>query len=351
MDHERVAALHDGRLGPRERDELLNELLANDDEYELFAETAAVLRELEEAHAANAPAGAAVNPADPAAPAALETAADEGVIPLASRRPPEPVAGTQSDPAIGPAEDERVIPLAPRKPGRTRWMAYGTLAAGLAGLALTATLLTNRGGPLDDPAEAVAMLDAPERGPALGWDTLWVAKRGLTAISDEDRLAVRLGANAVELELAAAARDSSVGQLSRTAAWLLKNSDILGSASTAARYDSINQLAQQGDSDIEPLLSEAREGLRGLLPTEWLELGVWAETARTAALRRDAGFFRSRDSRAALERIGTLPGIDEQLAAVRQLLPEDGRIDWPANDARWTTLADHLATLLREAAR
>src|ERR1700754_4108524 len=80
MDHERVAALHDGKLGDRERDELLADIAADEDESWLFAETAAVLADMEAAH------GGAT------------------VIPIESRR---------------------------RSPAR-RWMAYGAIAAGVA---------------------------------------------------------------------------------------------------------------------------------------------------------------------------------------------------------------------------
>lgn len=350
--NERVAALHDGRLSPEDRDELLNELFADEFESDVFAETAAVLRELEEAHAAKAPAGDAVIPGEPPPP---DTDVHGAVIPLASRRPPEPVIETELEMSTAPVQGDGVIPLAPRRPTTSRrWLAYGALAAGIAGLALAAALLSNRGGDrrMDDPADAIAMLDRRELGPAAGWDNLWIVTRGLTKITDDDRLAVRLGATVVELELAAAAtaRDTSVEELSGTIAELLRRSAIDGSGPTVAMYDSINQLAKQGESDIEPLLAAGREGIRGLLPGEWLELGVWAETARTAALRHDADFFRTRDSRAALERIATLPDIDKPLATVRQLIPPDGRMDWPANDPRWTMLADSLADLLREAA-
>ncbi|HEU4557479.1 MAG TPA: hypothetical protein VFS20_06495 [Longimicrobium sp.] len=347
MDHERVAALHDGRLAPRERDELLNELLADDDEFELFAETAAVLRELEKAHASKAPAADAVIPGEPPPP---DTDAHDGVIPLASRRPP--AAGMGPDPVAAPARDEGVIPLTPRKPGRTRWTAYGALAAGLVGLALTAALLTNRGsGRLDDPAGAIAMLEGGATGgPVPDWTQTWDVPRGEGTRGRVDQLTVRIGATLVDLELAYAAGDTALPKVERLSAQVDR---ILGdSAFTASRgirsiYRDISNRAANGAGGIEPRLADGREELSDFLDPEWLELGVWAETARTAALRRDTGFFHSRDSRAALERIGTLPDINEQLTAVRQLLPEDGRIDWPANDERWTELEDRLANLLR----
>lgn len=50
---ERIAALLDGALGERQREELLAHLSVADEEYRIFADTASILRELEEAeHAA-----------------------------------------------------------------------------------------------------------------------------------------------------------------------------------------------------------------------------------------------------------------------------------------------------------
>lgn len=346
MDHERVAALHDGRLGPRERDELLNELLSNDDEYELFAETAAVLRELEEAHAGAKPPSAAAAPVDFPAPAAD---ADSGVIPLASRRPPEPVSAEVSTDAA-PDREDGVIPIGSRRPGRTRWMAYGALAAGIAGLALAAALLTNRGnGSLDDPRLAVATLeDGAARGPAAGWDELWSSgNRGASSDTALARLSVRLGAYMVDLELANAARDTpTVRLVSGSVAELLDGSGLLGSSSAASIYHSVAQGTGTDAGSVDSLLAQGREALRARMAKEWLELGVWAETARTAAARQDAAFFRSRVSRDALERLDALltrTTSADELAEVRRALPADGRADWKA-------LETALRNLLRSAA-
>jgi hypothetical protein len=47
VDAERVASLLDGRVRGAARDELLEQLLASDDDYHAFADAAAVLREAE----------------------------------------------------------------------------------------------------------------------------------------------------------------------------------------------------------------------------------------------------------------------------------------------------------------
>jgi anti-sigma factor RsiW len=60
-ENERLSALLDGRLDERERGELLAHLSAADEEYRVFADTASILRELEEAEA-GAEAGCASSP-------------------------------------------------------------------------------------------------------------------------------------------------------------------------------------------------------------------------------------------------------------------------------------------------
>jgi hypothetical protein len=238
-------------------------------------------------------------------------------------------------------------------------MAYGALAAGLAGLALAAALLTKERevGRLDDPERAVAMLEgagAPGQVPDL--DQLWkVTTRGSRPTTEREKLSVQLGTYLVNLELAVDAGDTAaVRSLSTIVTPELDQAGIGGSAQATSIY---RRLAEGPGIDVataDSLLAEAREGIRAVMDPEWLELGVWGQTARTAAARHDAGFFRSPDSRAALERIATLPLDDKAkgaLTAVREVLPADGRIDWSPNDARWTTLSERLAGLLRETGR
>jgi hypothetical protein len=107
--------------------------------------------------------------------------------------------------------------------------------------------------------------------------------------------------------------------------------------------------------NAEPQLALGRQGVQSLALPQWLELGLWAQTARIAAARHDAGFFRERASLAALERVGNLLELEgratAELAAVRAVIPADGRIDWPAQDARWTALERSLFALLDAAGR
>jgi hypothetical protein len=246
-------------------------------------------------------------------------------------------------------------------------MTYGALAAGIVGLALTAGLagleMTSRlrtkelprlptieQGRWDDPVSAVALLeDGAARGPAAGWNELWSSGTRGAPSSDTAlaRLSVQLGARLVDLELANAARDTAaVRLLSARVVKVLEEGDVLGSGPIAYPYRLVAQDTGAHASRVDSLLAEGREGLRGRMPKEWLELGVWAETARTAAARRDAGFFRSRASRDALDRIDALltgTGSADELAKVRRAVPVDDRADWNALE---TALRD----LLRSAA-
>jgi len=357
MDHERVAALHDGKLDAREQDELLAAIAADDDESWLFAETAAVLADLEAAHAGATPADTdPVHPADGDAPPATFTAGpppspvaadgereDDGVIPLATRRPAvAPAAGTESETAA--RKDDGVIPIESRRRSPARpWLVYGAMAAVLAGIGVTAALLSRSANArFDDPHRAVAMLDGgAARGIPANWNDI---KRGADDHYTPEGRAVQIGAHMVDLELAAAARDTfNVRDIARKIAALLE-----GQAGGGVVDGPYQELAN-GAADIPKLVSDGREGVRQLLKGDGLELGIWGETARAAAMRRDAAFFRLRATRQALDRAAALPDPDGKigpaLGSVRAALPADGRA------TNWAALEQRLSGLLRAAGR
>jgi hypothetical protein len=325
MDDERVAALYDGRLDAHERDELHRQIMADDFELDVFGETAAVLRELEEAQAS------------------ASSAPVERVIPISSRRPPAPelvVTDSAASPDVADDPREGVISLDSRRRPSRRW-AYGAIAAALVALAVAPALVSRlRDTRLDDPARAVAMLDgAAARRPAEGLDAAFGITRGGPGQPRElEPTAVRVGAYLVDLELAAASRDTTVRALSDKVAGLMD--DVSGSSGTASVYRAIGS-ARPG-ADVKPLLAQGREAVRQAMPAEWLELGVWAEAARTAAARHDAGFFRSRRSRAAVERAAALPDPDKTIGpalnAVRGAIPTKGTPDWAKLENRLTGL-------------
>jgi len=375
MDDERVAALHDGRLDAHERDELLSRVMADDEEYDLFAETAAVLREIEEAHASAGPSSTDAEPISgesatdvrPPANAAFGEQGDDGVIPLATRRPPAPPLATgdaaaptaSAGPEVSADPRDGVVSLdsrrrAPRRP----WMVYGAIAAGLVGIGLAGTLLTRaRDTRLDDPTLAVAMLEhggAP--GPAAGWNEAFgsITRGGESGRKqlDPEPLNVKLGAYMVDIELAAASHDGSLVPLSGRITELLGHVTLGDSA--ARFYREAGQTAAANPrADVGPLLAQGREAVHSaVIVPEWLELGIWAEAARTAAVRHDAGFFRSRRSRALLERASSLPEMDEDtgaaLGAVRASIPADGR---SLDAEKWSALEAQITGLLRAAGR
>lgn len=334
MDHERVAALHDGKLGAHERDELLAAIAADDDESWLFAETAGVLADLEAAHAPAPPATFTADPAPSSVQADDER--DESVIPIATRRPPES-PGDAAEAGVA-AHDDGVIPIESRRraPAR-RWQVYGAVAAALVGIAVTGVLLNRSANArLDDPVEAVAMLEkGATPGVAQGWDKSFDNHlRGGNHSPGFRRTSVRLGAQLVDLELAAAAQDTTLRRLSSTVIEVLSDSSMHGAAYAAGIYRQVEQKAAAGDFDVQPLLADGRKEVQSLTDSDWLELGIWAEAARTAAARRDARFFASRTTRRVLDRAATLPDAEqktlEALAAVRNALPAEGRAtDWP----------------------
>lgn len=296
IDHERIAALLDGRLGERERDQLLVRLAAVEDEYQAFAETASVLRELDEARTAAASGQGTGR--------TVQADAASGVISLATRRG-------------GPARRAKL---------------FLATAAGFAALSLGAALWKRAHPPrLDDPARAVALLGPGHAGPAPGWDQTWDGTYRGPANSAEPARAVRLGAYLLNLELASGANDSTLARLAGAAATLLEGME--GGGAASAIYRRVQRSAARDPAAVAPLLERGRQTVRQQVPVAWFELGVWAEAARTAAVRHDARFFAARASRAALDRAALLPSPGDQVSAaavvVRRRLPRDGRSNWP----------------------
>jgi hypothetical protein len=351
MDDEHVAALHDGRLGERERDELHRQIMADDFELDVFGETAAVLREIEEAHGAALPVAAA-DPAPSHGDASPVEFAGRGesdsVIPLSTRRPP-PSSVIDVDDGAPEDSGDGVIPIRSRRaPGR-RWMMYGAIAAGLAGIGLATEMRRRSGSAFDDPVGAIAMLEGgAARGPAAGWDEEPWRPPPTRGFEDRkvafEQLAVRSGVYLVDLELADAARDTAAVR-SLAGEMEAQLDSVRGTGGIADVY---RRAKNAGPDSARPLLAQGRENLRTFLRSEWLELGVWAETARTAAVRRDAAFFRKGRTRRVLERLATSPELDDEtrkaLGTVRGAISGSGNVNVAA-------LQKHLTELLRIAGK
>ncbi|HWK88917.1 MAG TPA: hypothetical protein VNP72_02955, partial [Longimicrobium sp.] len=233
MDPERLGALIDGRLGPDERAETLARLTASDDERVVFADTAAVLRALEEE---DVPAAAA--PAEPR------------TAPARRRRPPA-------------------------------WAA-GLLAAGIVLAVALPLALRSRDG-LPAPEATLAAVTAREAFPA-GWPNAWPPSRGEGGASDAGAMASRLGAVHLRLQLAAIANDALArAQAAEQAQGLLPHE-------WATLADMYGPLAGP-DATPSRIAEVGREAARRV-GEDRFRLGAWAEAARLAVVRADQGFFR-----------------------------------------------------------
>lgn len=296
IDPERLGALLDGRVTGRERAELLARLAASGEDLEDFADALAVTDELE----------------------AEDRLAAEA------------------------ADDPRV--LAFRAPVRRAAWRPGprlALAASLAAVAvgMTAWGVTRGGAGSDDPGRYAALLARP--GLPAGWNaTPWTAARAPDEALDPRARAVRIGARITDLEAAAAARDSlSVRQAAADVGALLGALPAAGPA--ASVYEEVGRRAGEPPAALAPVRERGRRTAARLAGEDGVALGAWAEAARLAAARRDAGFFRARATHRTLERAArdrALPaGARAGADAVRAALAAPGAPDW--------------GTLEREAAR
>lgn len=305
---ERIAALLDGRLDPREREALLAELAASDDDYDVFADTAALLRELEETEGEAAPA-------------------------------PDP-----------PPAD--VVPLRPRAARRGaggRWMA---LAAVLAALALTPVLVSRLAAPsAGDPVRLAARLEAGGAGLPEGWTgrPRWGLTRGSGGGEGLalEPLSAHLGALQVDLAVAARARDSAAtAELARKIDGLLPGLSASGQASEA--FQEVERRAGEPPERLEPLLEQGAEGIAAVGAEPFLEMGAWTEAARLAVVQQNAAFFRDRASRAMPARAAgdaaLSPEARAAAAQVREALRAGGAPDWEVLGEALNALLNALAS-------
>jgi hypothetical protein len=285
-DPERLGALIDGRLAPRERRELLARLGASDEGLEVFADALAVTDELEREDRL----------------AAGEPAADEArVIPF--RRPARRV-GWLSGPRLA-------------------------LAASLAAVAVgvTAWGLGRGRGVEDDPGRYAALLARP--GLPAGWNgTPWTAARAAGETMEPRARAVRIGARLTDLEAAAAAGDSLAAR--RAAADVGALLEPLPAAGPAMAVFA-TLAGRAGEPAAER--ADGRRTAARLAGEAGVALGAWAEAARLAAARRDEAFFRARATRDALAHAAgdaTLPAEARGAAGQMRAALAAGAWDWGA---------------------
>ncbi|MFL5386146.1 MAG: zf-HC2 domain-containing protein [Longimicrobiaceae bacterium] len=322
-DDERLSALLDGRVDERQRRELLAHLATSEDDYEVFAHTAIVLRQLEE----QAPADEPVR-IDEEARLEEQARADEdrraGALPV----PPSTRTGGW------------------RK--RVRWTG---VAAGVAVLALAAVwVVRNRASATAEPVRLAARLAESGQGLPAAWPgpERWGAVRGddmATPASPEEQaaLAARAGAMLVDLAVVARARDTAATRrLANQAARRLEP--------RSGRGTPLLRIAERPGAppdSLERLLARATDRLAGRLGRAPLQLGAWTEAALLAANRRDAAFFRLGESRAMLKRAEQLTRRDPAARAA----VDDVRAAGAVATLDWTALAAALGKLQRELSR
>ena len=289
---ERLAALLDGRLDARRRDELVAELAASEDDFDAYADAVAITAELEGAIPGAAPVHAAPE-----------------VTPIHA----------------APSRRHRLAP---------RWLA---LAALLAGVALAPWLWTrfaaDRGGLVAVRADALPS----------GWDASpWGTTRGASDPLTPQARAVRLGARLVDVELAVRGRDPAASQLATETAMLLEG--IPGAAPAAALYRQVAQRAGGPPQRLQPLLEQGREVVPRMAGEKWVKLGAWVESARIAAAIRDRDFFASPATRSQLERMARDPSLDP---AARSAVQRTRAATDSPGTADWGSIQREAATLLR----
>lgn len=310
IDDERLAALLDGRLGDAERRELLAQLSTAGEDYEVFTDSAAVLRELEEEEA--------------------------GAVDAQAEAPA---------PALSPS-----LPPSVRTRGWRRSGRWAALPAGVVALALAFLLLPRaRASGANDPVQLAMRLEQSGRGLPAEWPGAerWGAIRGGDAsppATPEERnaRAVRAGALLVDLAVAARSGDTDTTRLLATQA--------------AARFEPgsgrstpLHQIANRPDApydSLAPLLQRATDRLANRFGRPYLQLGAWTEAALLAAHRRDVAFFRADESRTILRSARDLTQGDARAALDRVRAAADAEApDWNALEKALNTLQLELATV------
>jgi hypothetical protein len=288
-DDERLAALLDGKLEERQREELLAQLVTSGEDYDVFADTAAVLRELEAQDAQAVQTGSAPVPS--------------GAVPPTLR------------------------PRAPR--WRRRASRWAVLAAAVGVIVLTVTVSMRRGLPAAaDPVRLAARLENPGQGLPPGWEPLGSSPRGEEVTRERHARAVRAGALLVDLAVAVRAGDASNTRLLSDR---IQSRYDLG-AGPGSPFRQLSQRAGAPADSLEPLIAQGTDRLAEFLGRDYLRLGAWTEAARLAARGRDEKFFGGADAvPRGVERLTARnPAAAQALQRVKAALPKNGPPQWEA---------------------
>ena len=306
VDPERIAALLDGRLDEREREQLMAQLAHSEDAFETFVDASATVREVK-------------LPGEQVSPGSEAHVSYRLRLPQGRRG----LAG----------------------PGRRVWIMAGTLAAALALLwvGLRAGLFSPSRPP--DPARVVALLGERPGSLAPGWsDAGWPVARGASEPLTLRARSARIGARLVDLEVALRSGDSAAPALAQEVASLV--APLPASGPTAAVLRELSRRAREPFRRLEPLLRDARTSAQQLADADWTDVGALVEGARLAGRERNGGYFGSR-TRRALDRAADHAGVpaDARAALVRaSAAAYKGVPNWPAAERNFAAALRSLAT-------
>jgi hypothetical protein len=287
---ERLAAFLEGRVQGGQREDMLAHLAAADDDYEVFAGTARVLRALEAEDA------------------------------RARRRPVVPSMG-------------RGGWRAPEL--RTVVVVTGTVVLFLG---LGWALRGRSPSIMRDPLQLAMRADPAARGLPANWrlPAPSGSARGRSSSAERDALAVNAGAMLVELAVAVRARD--------TARMQMLAERLSGQLDPGASDTPLQRIYDHPDAPTDSLTALLGQATARLADRRKpLELGAWLEAARLAANGQNSAFFQDGVSTGMLGRAQRLARGDKAaLAAVAEI-----RAALPAGSApRWDTLENGLGKLL-----
>lgn len=343
---EEIGALLDGRVPEPRRSELLTLLAADDADYEVFADTAAVLREAEEEGTAEKES---VDHSEVVReiPVVGETPV-VGVTPAVGETP---VVG--ETPGVGETPVVRETPVIPLRPRRALgWRSPAVRALAAAAVLATVVLVPvirsrmNEGG-WQNPRRMAALVLPPGAQPPGEWDHAWTT-RGVGGTVPNLAVAGRVGALHLDMEVAARASDpvdsATVVPLALNAAVTLEGAEELGPGQAAPKYHDIAELTDWSRSQVLERLADARAEVVQYVDPDYFATSAWTEAARLAAKRKDAAFFHAEDSRKALERAITLEGLSPEAVAAANHVR--GFKD-PENAQEWEDLEGALDDLQR----
>lgn len=271
LDPETLAAFLEGRLSKEERDQVLRALDESPGDVAWLADASAALSAL------------------------------------------EPAGGAHSHASSGTGQPVDQVAQA-----RGRRLRLSLGVGGLAAAAALAMLLLLRpgsrpGAPADVSVLLVGRSLAPARGDGAlaralgeGWSSPgWTVWRGSEAgtLTPRQR-STRIGARLADVGVALDAQDrtAAVGALDEVIALL---ADVDAAGPVAAEHARLRTALRSGgvDDSVLRAASAAREHLRSVLASPWVDLGSWEELARLAAATEQWSFFSADRGGSALDQV------------------------------------------------